>query len=259
MESDSGDEPDLALDNVCLSIKPGEKVAICGRTGSGKSSLVSLLLKLLDPLPDTPNEGILIDGLPLNSLNRDALRQRVIAVPQEAVFLPDGATFKENLDPSGLSTPDECKSILVDIGLWDFVQGRGGIDAGMTSSTLSGGQRQLMSMGRSLLRRRARARAQRTTGPRSMTEKVEDQGGLLLLDEVNSSVDQDMELIIKRIIETEFDAYTVIAVSHRLDMIMDFDTVVVLDTGKLVEVGNPRVLASTEGSRFASLVRAGGK
>jgi ABC-type multidrug transport system fused ATPase/permease subunit len=92
-----------------------------------------------------------------------------------------------------------------------------------------------------------------------VAEKMEDQGGLLLLDEVNSSVDQDMELIIKRIIETEFDAYTVIAVSHRLDMIMDFDTVVVLDTGKLVEVGNPRALASTEGSRFASLVRAGGK
>ncbi|KLP15032.1 Uncharacterized protein LW94_11183 [Fusarium fujikuroi] len=209
MESDSGDEPDLALDNVCLSIRSGEKVAICGRTGSGKSSLVSLLLKLLDPLPDTPNEGMLIDGLPLNRLDRDALRQRVIAVPQEAVFLPDGATFKENLDPSGLSTPDECKTVLADIGLWDFVQGRGGIDAGMTSSTLSGGQRQLMSMGRSLLRRRARA--QKTTGPGSMAEKMEGQGGLLLLDEVNSSVDQDMELIIKRIIETEFDAYTVIA------------------------------------------------
>ncbi|KAF5690358.1 major facilitator family transporter [Fusarium denticulatum] len=257
IENSSDGEPDLALDNVCLSIKPGEKVAICGRTGSGKSSLVSLLLKLLDPLPDTPNEVLLIDGLPLNRLDRDTLRQRVIAVPQEAVFLPDGATFKENLDPSGLSTPDECKSILIDIGLWDFVQSRGGIDAGMTSSTLSGGQRQLMSMGRSLLRRRARV--QKSTGPGNVAEKMEDQGGLLLLDEVNSSVDQDMELIIKRIIETEFDAYTVIAVSHRLDMIMDFDTVVVLDTGKLVEVGNPRALAGTEGGRFASLVRAGGK
>ncbi|KAI1054390.1 hypothetical protein LB506_010541 [Fusarium annulatum] len=257
IESSSDGEPDLALDNVCLSIKPGEKVAICGRTGSGKSSLVSLLLKLLDPLPDIPNECLSIDGLPLNRLDRDALRQRVIAVPQEAVFLPDGATFKENLDPSGLSTLDECKTVLRDVGLWEFVQGRGGIDSGMTSSTLSGGQRQLMSMGRSLLRRRARA--QKTTGHGSVTEKMEDQGGLLLLDEVNSSVDQDMELIIKRIIETEFAAYTVIAVSHRLDMIMDFDTVVVLDTGKLVEVGNPRKLASTEGSRFASLVRAGGK
>ncbi|KAF6524509.1 hypothetical protein HZS61_013008 [Fusarium oxysporum f. sp. conglutinans] len=228
MGSESEGEPNLALDNLCLSIKPGEKVAICGRTGSGKSSLVSLLLKLLDPLQDTPNEGLLIDGLPLNNLDRDALRQRVIAVPQEAVFLPDGATFKENLDPSGLSTLDECKAVLIDIGLWDFVQGRGGIDAGMTSSTLSGGQRQLMSIGRSLLRRRARA--PQTPGPGNMTERIKDQGGLLLLDEVNSSVDQDMELIIKRIIETEFDAYTVIAVSHRLDMIMDFDTVVVLDT-----------------------------
>ncbi|KAG9504746.1 hypothetical protein J7337_004722 [Fusarium musae] len=257
IESSSDGEPDLALDNICLSIKPREKVAICGRTGSGKSSLVSLLLKLLDPLPDTPDEGLLIDGLPLNRLDRDALRQGVIAVPQEAVFLPDGATFKENLDPSGLSTSDECKSVLIDIGVWDFVQGRGGIDAGMTSSTLSGGQRQLMSMGRALLRRRARA--QKLAGFGNMRENMEDQGGLLLLDEVNSSVDQDMELIIKRIIETEFAAYTVIAVSHRLDMIMDFDTVVVLDTGKLVEVGNPQKLASTERSRFASLVRAGGK
>ncbi|KAF4958905.1 hypothetical protein FSARC_10903 [Fusarium sarcochroum] len=255
--SEDDGKSDLALDNLSLNIKPGEKIAVCGRTGSGKSSLVSLLLKLLDPLPETPDEALLIDGLPLSRLNRAALRQHVIAVPQEAVFLPDGATFKENLDPSGISTPNECRAVLVAIGLWDFVQNRGGLDAGMTAGTLSGGQRQLMSMGRSLLRHRART--QKIQESEKTNGNPEEQGGLLLLDEVNSSVDQDMEFIIKGIIETEFDAYTVIAVSHRLDMIMDFDRVVVLDGGKIAEIGNPRVLAQTEGSKFAALVRAGGK
>ncbi|KAM0563315.1 hypothetical protein ACHAPJ_001033 [Fusarium lateritium] len=244
--SEDDGEPDLALDNLSLNIKPGEKIAICGRTGSGKSSLVSLLLKLLDPLSETPDEALLIDGLPLSRLNRAALRQHVIAVPQEAIFLPDGATFKENLDPSGISTPNECQAILAAIGLSDFVQDRGGLDAGMMAGTLSGGQRQLTSMGRSLLRRRARA--QKTPESERTNGNPEDQGGLLLLDEVNSSVDQNMEFIIKGIVEAEFDAYTVIAVSHRLDMIMDFDRVVVLNAGKITEIGNPRVLAQTEGT-----------
>jgi ABC-type multidrug transport system fused ATPase/permease subunit len=76
------------------------------------------------------------------------------------------------------------------------------------------------------------------------------------LDEVSSSVDHETERVIQDIIRTEFAEYTVIAVSHRLDMIMDFDRVVVMDTGRIVEVGRPAVLAGEAGSRFGDLVRA---
>ncbi|RAK98819.1 putative ABC multidrug transporter [Aspergillus ibericus CBS 121593] len=239
------DQPNLALHNIHLSISSGEKVAICGRTGSGKSSFIALLLKLLDAIPSTA-DSVTIDTLPLHRINRPSLRQHIIAVPQEAVFLPDGSTIMANLDPSSISTPTECTTILTTLGLWDFVQERGGLNAPMSAGTFSAGQRQLLSLGRALLRRRLRAR--------NGTD-----GGILLLDEVSSSVDHETERVMQEIIRTEFKNYTVIAVSHRLDMIMDFDRVVVMDTGEIVEVGNPVILAGQAGSRFGDLVRTGAK
>lgn len=195
---------------------------------------------------------MLIDNTPLNRISRPALRQRIIAVPQDAVFLPDGSTFQANLDPSNVSTPEECQSVLVAVNLSRFVQERGGLDAGMSAGTLSAGQRQLMSLGRALLRRRTRARNLRIGGGGL-------EGGILLLDEMSSSVDNETERVMQEIIRAEFKNYTVIAVSHRLDMIMDFDRVVIMDTGEIVEVGNPMVLAGEVGTRFGDLVRAGAK
>ncbi|PQE15658.1 ABC multidrug transporter protein [Rutstroemia sp. NJR-2017a BBW] len=240
--------PKLALRNIHLTINSGEKVAICGRTGSGKSSLIALLLKLLDPTPETAHNAI-IDDTSLHRINRSALRQRIIAVPQEGVFLPDGSTFQSNLDPSNLSTPSECQAVLTAVDLWSFVQERGGLAAGMSASTFSAGQRQLLSLGRALLRRRTRARSLGLGGCGS-------DGGILLLDEVSSSVDGETERVMQEVIGREFAGYTVVAVSHRLEMVMDFDRVVVMDTGEIVEVGNPMVLAGEAGSRFGDLVRA---
>ncbi|KAH0371885.1 putative ABC multidrug transporter, partial [Aureobasidium melanogenum] len=240
----SNDETDnLALKNVSLTINSGKKIAICGRTGSGKSSLIALFLKLLDPTSETA-ANISIDGLPLYKIDRSTLRQRLLAVPQEAVFLPDGTSFKENLDPLNVSTLPECQQALESVGLWDFILGKGGLTASMSAGTLSAGQRQLLSLARVLLRRRHRS--QQGTD-----------NGILLLDEISSSVDQATEKVMQQIIKTEFEKYTVVAVSHRLDMIMDFDEVVVMDKGCVVEIGKPRVLAEEVGTRFGELVRAG--
>jgi ABC-type multidrug transport system fused ATPase/permease subunit len=119
----------------------------------------------------------------------------------------------------------------------------------MSASTFSAGQRQLLSLGRALLRRRIRARSLGLGGGGS-------DGGILLLDEVSSSVDGETERVMQEVIRVEFGGYTVVAVSHRLEMVMDFDRVVVMDTGEIVEVGNPIVLAGETGSRFGDLVRA---
>ncbi|KAF4770080.1 hypothetical protein HAV15_011453 [Penicillium sp. str.  len=248
-EEQNDETTSLALRNIQLTINSREKIAICGRTGSGKSSLVALLLKLLDPLSTTA-ENVIIDDLPLHRLNRSVLRQRIIAVPQEAVFLPDGSTVQNNLDVAEEATVEECKGVLESVGLWEFVEKRGGLDAAMNASSFSAGQRQLLSFGRALLRRSVRERKFGAAG---------QLGGILLLDEVSSSVDQQTERIMRETIRTEFKSYTVIAVSHRLDMIMDFDRVVVMDTGEIVEVGNPAMLAQEAGTRFGDLVRAGNK
>jgi ABC-type multidrug transport system fused ATPase/permease subunit len=239
------DKPRMVLNQINLNIEPGEKIAICGRTGSGKSSLISLLLKLLDPLSGT----ITVDGISLKDIDRSALRQSIFAMPQEAVFLPDGTTFHLNLDPSGVSTFEECEAVLALVGLLPFVQERGGLTAGMDAATLSAGQRQLMSLCRVILRRRIRA----TSMDASSHDK---EGGVLILDEVSSNVDPDTERAMQDIIHVEFKRFTILAVSHRLNMIMDFDRVIVLDDGKIVETGNPAILGKEESSRFGKLVKA---
>ncbi|KAH7370165.1 putative ABC multidrug transporter [Rhexocercosporidium sp. MPI-PUGE-AT-0058] len=237
--------PDLALRDIDLTINGGEKVAICGRTGSGKSSVIALLLKLLEPLPGIAATAM-IDNIPLDRIERSTLRERIIVVPQEAVFLPEGSTFQENLDPFHAATAEECKNILKVMDSWSFVEKRGGLEAEMGADTLSQGQQQLISLGRALLKRRIRARIPGANG------------GILLLDEVSSSVDDKTERIMQEIIRSDFKDYTVVAISHRLEMIMDFDRVIVMDSGKIVEDGNPKILAA-EGTatRFGELVRAG--
>jgi len=241
------DQPKLVLNQINLNIEPGEKIAICGRTGSGKSSLISLLLKLLVPLSGT----ITIDGISLTEIERSALRQSIFAMPQEAVFLPDGTSFHTNLDPSGVSTLEECEAVLALVGLLPFVQERGGLTAGMDAATLSAGQRQLMSLCRVVLRRRLRARTIEASSYNA-------EGGVLILDEVSSNVDQDTERAMQDIIRAEFKHFTILAVSHRLNMVMDFDRVIVLDDGNIVEVGIPAILGREESSRFGQLVKASG-
>ncbi|KAH8651276.1 P-loop containing nucleoside triphosphate hydrolase protein [Xylariales sp. PMI_506] len=251
-QSAHNDGPDeasanLTLREISLTIHAGEKVAICGRTGSGKSSLMALILKLLDPLPGTPNAAVQMDGVALDQVARQTLQARILAVPQDAVFPPDDSNFQANLDPFDLSTADECRVVLEAVGLWAFVEDRGGLAAGLTSGTLSQGQRQLFSLARVVLRRRQRSKNNTTAG-----------GGVLLLDEVSSSVDLETERMIQRVIRAEFFAYTVVAIIHRLDMMMDFDRILVMDEGEFIEVGNPLEL-TREDSRFRDLSMDGRK
>ncbi|KAJ4856963.1 ABC transporter domain-containing protein [Trichoderma breve] len=255
----SGIDPaDLVLKNINMSTTPGEKIAICGRSGSGKSSLFLLLLRLFDPLAGSA-DGITIDGIPLRRVKRSSLRERVIAVPQDSVFFPDGHSFKTNLDPSNLSTESDCKEVLGSVGLWQVVVDNGGLDSSLSTNMLSHGQRQLFGLARAILRRRIRSSAARSQTldadeyPNSLFEKGGDIGGLLLLDEVGSSVDKDTERTMQALIREEFAEYTTIMISHRLDAVMDFDRVLVMDRGQIVESGRPRELVQQESSMFKNL------
>ncbi|KAK1997544.1 ABC transporter [Colletotrichum falcatum] len=234
--------PSLALSDVTFSIKPGERVALCGRTGSGKSSLILLLLRLLDPV-STCSQNIEIDGVPFHRIDRSTLRRRIIAVPQDAVFLPDGSTIKSNLDPFEAASDAECLSVLRAVQLAGFVEERGGLHEGMSADSLSAGQKQLFSLGRAILRRRTKDARSKRRG-----------GGILLLDEVSSSVDHATDRLMQEIIKEEFGRYTIVMVSHRLDMVMDyFQTVIVMDQGRVIETGSPAELVDTKGSRFGEL------
>ncbi|KAL4796910.1 P-loop containing nucleoside triphosphate hydrolase protein [Aspergillus venezuelensis] len=184
------------------------------------------------------------------------LRQRLIAVPQDPVFLPDGTSFRASLDPSNTATPAECQKVLEAVRLWPLVQEQAdGLDVPLTAGKLSAKQRQLFSLGRAVLRA---VIGQRSAPTLNAYSPGESQGGILILDEVSSSVDRETERIMQEIIREEFAQYTVIAVSHRLEMIMDFNRVVVMDRGIAVEVGNPVALREVKGSWFGELVAAAG-
>lgn len=231
---DYEDDRNLALKRITMHIHPGEKIAIVGRTGSGKSSLILLLLRLLDPVPDHA-DNITIDGLPLRRIDREILRQRIIAMPQDMVFLAAGETFRDALDPYSEATEEECKASLEKVGLWNTVEDAGGLHAGIGKDTLSQGQKQLFSLAIAILR----VGLHRKAGG--------NLGGILLIDEVTSSVDKDTEVAIMRVIEEVFKDYTVVAVTHRLESVIGFDRLLVMANGEVVKEGTPRSLVMEGG------------
>lgn len=223
-KDDSEDRP-MVLKDVRIHIQAGEKLAIIGRTGSGKSSLILLLLRLLDPTSDTAG-NIIIDGTPLRRIHRDTIRQRVIAMPQEMVFLAGGESFRTALDPYTKSTDEECQFALDQVKLWSVIQNAGGLQAEMAKDVFSQGQKQLFSLAIAIIRARLR-------------KKHGCRGGILLLDEVTASVDRETESTMMKIIQHVFVDYTVVAVTHSLESITGFDRVIVMGNGQVIQEGIP--------------------
>lgn len=260
--NDDRDLQSFALQDLNLAISPGDKIAICGRSGSGKSSIILLLLGLLDPIPCCAN-NVSIDDMSLSQVDRTFLRERVLTIPQDVVFLPDGTSFQQNLDPFGVSSPEACRAVLATVGLCGLIEAHGGLAAGLESDMLSQGQKQLFSLARALLRHRKRAAATVEAAATAASVPHEDdhgvaaeaqqRGGLLLLDEFSSGVDHNTDREMQKIIWDEFADYTVVMVSHRLEMFVDLDQVIMMEAGRIVEMGRPRTLIETEGSKFRDL------
>lgn len=261
----------LVLQDISLNFDAGQKVAICGRTGSGKSSFILVLLRMLDAMSEGDEEVVMdIDGISLLSTDRASLRRRLIALPQDPVFLPDGSKVQENLDVEGNATEEECKAALEAVQLWSHVEAMGGLEGGLLADNLSHGQKQLFSLGRAIVRRRVRARllaaevgsdylgSEKTAGEKKAavvdSSEADRDGGILILDEYSSSLDIKTDRIMHGIIMQEFRHYTIIMVSHRLELAANsFDRAIVLDKGKIIEDGNPKQLAASEGTRFREL------
>ncbi|KAH6607531.1 hypothetical protein Trco_003844 [Trichoderma cornu-damae] len=222
-----------ALDGVTLDLKPGEKVGICGRTGSGKSSLLLVLLRLLDPSSGTPS----VDSVFLSTTPRETVRSRLIAVTQGQFVLP--GTARQNIDPRASYAEQAIIEALRAVHLRTVIDSRGGLDATFEEDMLSHGQKQLLSLARAVLKK--------------------DCGRLVLLDEASSSLDRETEETVRGTINTHFKNHTVISVTHNLETVLDFDRVVVMDKGRIVEVGSSRELLQSAGNgRFKALWEANG-
>ncbi|EHY56729.1 hypothetical protein HRR83_002189 [Exophiala dermatitidis] len=218
--------PKPALQDISLSIGPGQKVAICGRSGSGKTSLCLSLFKLLE----SSAGSITIGGHDIAHVEHERLREAIAAVTQDPFLLR--ATLRSNLDPRGLRADQEIIETLQDVELWSkFDHGDKPLDTKIDPDHLSFGEKQKLCLCRALLKK----------------------SKLLVLDEATSGVDQEADELIHRLVCHRLPETTVISVIHRLDQINLYDRVVLLAEGRIVEDGKPEELLKEEGSLLYDL------
>lgn len=140
------DNDRMVLKDLTLSIQGGQKVGICGRTGSGKSSLILTLFRMLE----LRTGRVKVDGIDLSTIPRQEVRSRIIGLPQD-IFLLNGSV-RLNIDPYGRATDKSIIAALQDVRLWEGIQGKGGLDIDVEDVNLSHGQKQLLCLAQALLR-----------------------------------------------------------------------------------------------------------
>ncbi|KEH37259.1 multidrug resistance protein ABC transporter family protein [Medicago truncatula] len=219
----------LVLKGVSLTIEGGEKVGVVGRTGSGKSTLIQVLFRLIEPSAGK----IIIDGINISNVGLHDLRSRFGIIPQEPVLFQ--GTVRTNIDPLGLYSEEEIWKSLERCQLKEVVAAKPEkldalvVDGGDNWSV---GQRQLLCLGRIMLKR----------------------SKILFMDEATASVDSQTDAVIQKIIREDFADRTIISIAHRIPTVMDCDRVLVIDAGFAKEYDKPSRLLERP-SLFAALVK----
>ncbi|KAI0507967.1 hypothetical protein KFK09_014097 [Dendrobium nobile] len=220
----------LVLQGISCTFEGGHKIGIVGRTGSGKTTLIGALFRLIEP----SGGKIIIDGLNIATIGLHDLRSRFGIIPQDPTLFHGSVRY--NLDPLGQHSDLEIWEVLEKCQLREVVQEKEqGLDSLVVEdgSNWSMGQRQLFCLGRALLRK----------------------SRILVLDEATASIDNTTDAILQKTIRTEFIDCTVITVAHRIPTVMDCTKVLGISDGKLVEYDTPMKLMKTEGSLFGELVK----
>ncbi len=216
------------VQGIRLTVKAGEKLGIVGASGAGKSSLVSLLLRLYDP-----EEGrITVDGFDLRNVTQESLRRQIGMVTQETAMFNRSA--RDNIaygrtDAAEAEIIAAAKAAEADEFIAHMIdhQGRKGYDAflGERGVKLSGGQRQRIALARAFLK----------------------DAPILVLDEATSALDSEVEASIQEALSRVMQGKTVLAIAHRLSTIAEMDRIIVLDRGRIVETGSHEALLARDG------------
>jgi ABC-type multidrug transport system fused ATPase/permease subunit len=225
----------LVLNRVSLSVPPGSTLGVVGRTGSGKSSLLLTLFRIVE----IESEGTIeIDGVDIRSISIKELRENLAIIPQDPVLF--AGTLASNLDANGKATSEDMWKALeaASPDLARQFKATGGLNSEISEGggNLSQGQRQLICLARALLKK----------------------SKILVLDEATSSVDVQTDQQVQDTIRTEFvdKGVSVITVAHRLDTVLGYDKIAVLGEGKLLEYGSPSDLLEIQNGELRSLVNA---
>uniref|UniRef100_A0A8C4DP60 ATP-binding cassette, sub-family C (CFTR/MRP), member 8 n=1 Tax=Dicentrarchus labrax TaxID=13489 RepID=A0A8C4DP60_DICLA len=219
------------LKNVNAHISPGQKVGICGRTGSGKSSFSLAFFRMVDMF-----EGrIVIDDIDIAKLPLQTLRSRLSIILQDPILF--SGTIRFNLDPEMKATDEMLWEALDIAQLKPVVKSLpGGLDAAVTEGgeNFSQGQRQLFCLARAFVRK----------------------SSILIMDEATASIDMATESILQKVVMTAFADRTVVIIAHRVHTILNADLVIVMKRGIILEYDRPEALLDKEDSVFTSFVRA---
>ncbi|GMY30465.1 ABC transporter C family member 10-like [Fagus crenata] len=218
------------LQGISCIFEGGHKIGIVGRTGSGKTTLISALFRLVEP-----TEGkIIIDDIDISTIGLHDLRSRLGIIPQDPTLFSGSVRY--NLDPLSKHTDQEMWEVLEKCQLREAIRKKEeGLDSLVTQdgSNWSMGQRQLFCLGRALLKR----------------------SRILVLDEATASIDNVTDSILQKTIRKEFACCTVITVAHRIPTVMDCNKVLAIRDGKIVEYDEPMKLMNKESSLFGQLVK----
>uniref|UniRef100_A0A8C7TRQ2 Multidrug resistance-associated protein 4 n=1 Tax=Oncorhynchus mykiss TaxID=8022 RepID=A0A8C7TRQ2_ONCMY len=228
----SSDGP-VVLKDMKAMFRPKEKVGIVGRTGAGKSSLVSALFRLAEP------EGrIYIDGVLTSEIGLHDLRQKMSIIPQDPVLFT--GTMRKNLDPFSQHTDEDLWNALQEVQLKSVVEelpNKMETVLAESGSNFSVGQRQLVCLARAVLRKNR----------------------ILIIDEATANVDPRTDELIQKTIRDKFRECTVLTIAHRLNTIIDSDRILVLGAGMIQEFDEPYVLLQNQESALYRIVQQTGK
>ncbi|XP_041468071.1 ATP-binding cassette sub-family C member 10-like [Lytechinus variegatus] len=202
-----------ALDGVSFETKPGEKIGIIGRTGSGKSTLFLVLFRMVQVQQGT----VSIDGVKLADISLEDVRSKLAIIPQDP-FIFSG-TVRENLDPVGNCSDAELWSVLEKCHIQDVIVRMGGLEAtaGEGGKKFSTGQKQLVCLARAMLTK----------------------AKVLCIDEATASIDMETDDLLQQAIREEFSENTVLTIAHRVNTLRDSDRILVMNEGKVERFGRP--------------------